>query len=258
MLTVSAFVQPINTSTVKSVAAVELPIDASTEVRLVTNSQPVQSVAVLENSPSEVSENKSYTKVSPEKVSLPAKAKKVTEHISTNRPARVVSAKVFTVPFYSQFSDISSPSWQKVGCGIASLAMLISYYEDEPVSVNGLLEKGISAGAYLDSAGWIHSGLINLSHEYGLDGESRSLADLSMDDAFTALEKELKAGPVMASVHYTFEPTNPIPHLVVVNGVKDGQVFYNDPAEKVGGGSLSIDKFEKAWKKRYIAIRPIS
>ncbi|MEY3784301.1 MAG: hypothetical protein RLZZ230_623 [Candidatus Parcubacteria bacterium] len=171
---------------------------------------------------------------------------------------RVSDSKVFTVPFYSQFSDISTPSWQKVGCGITSLAMLISYYEKKPISVDSLLEKGISAGAYLDSAGWIHSGLINLSHAYGLDGESLSFANLSMDDAFAKLEKELKAGPVMASVHYTFEPTNPIPHLVVVNGVRDGKVFYNDPAESVGGESLSIEKFERGWKKRYITIRPVS
>ncbi len=170
----------------------------------------------------------------------------------------VKQTEVFKVPFYSQFNDISQADWKKVGCGIASLAMLISYYEHETVSVDGLLKKGISNHAYLDSAGWVHSGLIDLSHEYGLDGESKSLANLKMPEAFLELEKELETGPVMASVHYTFEPTNPIPHLVVVNGVADGKVFYNDPAEENGGGSLSIEKFQKAWKKRYIAIRPIS
>lgn len=164
---------------------------------------------------------------------------------------------VFTVPFYSQFADISSTAWQKVGCGIAGLAMLIDFYSDEAVSVDTLLQRGIAAGAYLDSAGWIHSGLIGLSKAYGLGGESRSLAGLSMADAFAELEAELINGPVMASVHYTFEPTNPIPHLVVINGVKDGKVFYNDPAEVSGGGSLSIEKFQRAWKKRYIEIRPI-
>ncbi len=169
-----------------------------------------------------------------------------------------VSAKVFRVPFYSQFNDISTPSWQKVGCGIASLAMLISYYEKKPVSVDALLEEGISAGAYLDSDGWIHSGLIKLSQAYGLTGKSHSVADLGMDDAFAKLVSELKEGPVMASVHYTFEPNNPIPHLVVLNGVSDGKVFYNDPAESGGGHSLSVEKFEKGWKKRYIAIRPVS
>jgi hypothetical protein len=81
---------------------------------------------------------------------------------------------------------------------------------------------------------------------------------LDREAAFSALTKVLEEGPVMASVHYTFEPTNPIPHLVVVNGVRDGLVYYNDPAEPQGGGSISKEKFQRAWKQRYIEIRPIS
>jgi predicted double-glycine peptidase len=167
------------------------------------------------------------------------------------------STNVPTVPFYSQFADITAPNWQKVGCGITSLAMLIDYYSDETISVDDLLQKGIAAGAYISSAGWSHQGLINLSKEFGLSGLAVSLSGLSMTDAFNELKRALAEGPVMVSVHYTFEPTNPIPHLVVVNGVKDGKVFYNDPAEKAGGHSLSIEKFEGAWKKRYISIRPV-
>lgn len=174
-----------------------------------------------------------------------------------SKKKQAAEAKVPTVPFYSQFTDISSPSWQKVGCGIASLSMIIDYYTDEKVSVDTLLDRGIKAGAYISSAGWSHTGLIALSQLYGLSGESVSLADLSMENAFNILEKELQDGPVIASVHYTFEPTNPIPHLVVIDGVKDNKVYYNDPAEKVGSGAISIDKFKGAWKKRYISIRPI-
>ncbi len=167
-------------------------------------------------------------------------------------------AGVAIVPFYSQFKDISAPEWRKVGCGIASLAMLIEYYEPNAVSVDELLTQGIDAHAYLDDAGWTHAGLINLSHKYGLSGESHSLADSSMEEAFDALQDELEEGPVMASVHYTFDPQNPIPHLVVVNGVRDGKVYYNDPSESGGGGTISIAKFQSSWKKRYIDIRPIS
>jgi ABC-type bacteriocin/lantibiotic exporter with double-glycine peptidase domain len=58
-------------------------------------------------------------------------------------------------------------------------------------------------------------------------------------------------------VHYTFEPTNPIPHLVVITGVQDGMVHYNDPAEEFGGGTLSVEKFKAAWKQKYIVIRPV-
>lgn len=167
------------------------------------------------------------------------------------------TASVFTVPFFSQFTDISLEKWRKVGCGIASLAMLIDYYEPQTVSVDELLSDGIAEGAYLTDAGWSHAGLIRLSQQFGLHGESHSMANSSMDEAFAKLENVLAAGPVMASVHYTFDPKNPIPHLVVVNGVAEGKVYYNDPAEKAGGGSISIAKFQSAWKKRYIEIRPV-
>lgn len=169
----------------------------------------------------------------------------------------VLSTAFFPVPFYSQFADIRSPQWQKVGCGIASLAMLIDFHSTKQVSVEGLLAEGIASGAYIPSAGWSHAGLIALATDYGLTGRSKSLAHLSGADAFAALERVLQDGPVMVSVHYTFEPTNPIPHLVVVNGVSQGQIYYNDPAEKSGGGTLSIERFKKAWKQRYIEIRPL-
>src|SRR3989338_2820020 len=58
-----------------------------------------------------------------------------------------------TVPFYSQFNDITPASWKKVGCGIASLAMLIEYYNPGSVTVDNLLQEGIDANAYIDSAG---------------------------------------------------------------------------------------------------------
>lgn len=165
---------------------------------------------------------------------------------------------VRTVPFYSQFNDISAPNWQKVGCGIAATSMLIDYYSDEPLSVDGLLDRGIASGAFLTDAGWTHQGLINLTKVYGLDGRSVSLSAMSADAAFVELERVLEDGPVMASVYYTFTPGHPIPHLVVINDVKDGLVYYNDPAEPHGGGTISIEKFKPAWKQRYIAIRPTS
>lgn len=164
-------------------------------------------------------------------------------------------AAVPLVPFYSQFTDITPASWKKVGCGIASLAMLIEYYNPGIVVVDTLLQEGIEANAYLDSAGWTHSGLIGISKKYGMGGQTYDLGSFSMEDAYKKLLNELEEGPVMASVHYTFQKTNPIPHLVIINGIKEGQVYYNDPAEKTGGGSVSVEQFQSAWKKRYIEFR---
>ena len=165
------------------------------------------------------------------------------------------ASEVPIVPFYSQFEDISAASWKKVGCGVASLAMLIEYYNPGSVTVDDLLQEGIEADAYLDSAGWTYAGLIGISKKYGLGGKTHDYGNLSMEQAYKELVAELEEGPVMASVHYTFQKSNPIPHLVIINGIEGEKVYYNDPAEKTGGGSISVTQFQSAWKKRYIEFR---
>ena len=160
------------------------------------------------------------------------------------------------VPFYSQFKDIQAAAWQKIGCGVTSLAMVIDYYKPDAVSVDALLKQGIAEGAYLKSAGWTYKGLIQLSQKYGLDGKSYDLGTLTGDAAFTQLKAYLKDGPVIASVHYKFDPKSTIPHLVVINGVDNGVIYYNDPAAKTGEKQISATDFLKGWKKRFIVIRP--
>jgi len=165
------------------------------------------------------------------------------------------AAAVPVVPFYSQFKDITSLSWQKVGCGIASLAMLVDYYKPA-VPVDTLLKQGIASGAYLQNAGWTYKGLIGVAGKYGLMGTSYDLAELDKKGAYAQLKKYLEDGPVMASIHYQFDPASTIPHLVVINAVVGDVVYYNDPAAKAGEGEISAEKFLLAWKKRFIVLRP--
>jgi uncharacterized protein YvpB len=176
-------------------------------------------------------------------------AKPDTPRVQKKEPA---DTSVFSVPFYSQFSDITSPAWKKVGCGIASLAMLVDFY-GTAVPVDTLLQEGIDAGAYSD-AGWTYAGLIGVSRGHGLSGEAHDFGLPRSDAAWDAFREALKSGPVMASVHYTFDPKNPIPHLVIVTGVADGKVYYNDPAEKKAGGSIPIEQFRSSWKQRFLTF----
>jgi len=182
------------------------------------------------------------------------------EVIPKKEKAKIIPAEeetensFFDVPFFSQFKDISSSNWQKVGCGIASLGMIINYYEPKEISVNALLNEGINSGAYINDAGWSHQGLANLADKHGLVGSTYDFSASSMEVAFAKFENSLKEGPVIASVHYTFDPSNPIPHLAVINGIEGDTLHYSDPAE--GQGTISVEKFKRAWKKRYIKIRP--
>jgi uncharacterized protein YvpB len=174
--------------------------------------------------------------------------------------AQIGASNQFTipnVPFYSQFKDIASPKWQKIGCGVASLAMVIDYYNPDAVSVNTLLASGIAAGAYTD-AGWTYSGLIFLSKAYGLDGNAHDLSGTDSASALSQIKSSLDDGPVIASIHYKFDPKSTIPHLVVIDGIKDDVVYYNDPAAKSGEKQISVSDFQKGWKKRFIVIRPVN
>lgn len=173
-------------------------------------------------------------------------------------PITTTSINIPNVPFYSQFTDIISHNWQKVGCGITSLAMIIDYYKTDAISVNKLLLQGIAIGAYDKNAGWIHSGLIQLSKEYGLDGKTYDFSKLNNAKALAQIKEILKDGPVMASVHYKFDPKSTIPHLVVIDGIDKDTIYYNDPASNIGKKKISTADFLKGWKKRLIAIRPVA
>lgn len=160
------------------------------------------------------------------------------------------------VPYLSQFNDITSPVWQKRGCGIASVAMVIEYYKSRSVSVDTLLNNGIKDDGYIDKVGWKHSTLVKLSKKYNLNGFAYDFSNDSKEKAFSEFKKDLALGPLIASVHYTFDPKNIIPHLVVITDIKNDTLYYNDPA--LGIGHLSKEKFINSWKKRYIKIYPTS
>lgn len=190
--------------------------------------------------------------VSMPQVALAATQASTTPIILTEKKVATTS---ITVPFYSQFKDITSPTWQKVGCGITSLAMVIDYYKPA-VSVNTLLSEGIKAGAYLQNAGWTYAGLISVGKTHGLRGNSYDLAKMTRTAAFAEFKTYLKDGPVIASVHYKFDPKSTIPHLVVINRIEGDMLYYNDPAAKTGEKKIASADFLKAWKKRFIVLRP--
>lgn len=167
---------------------------------------------------------------------------------------KVIEPVVPTIPFYSQFADISSPEWKKIACGVTSLAMIIEYYEPGTVTPQALLTKGINSGAYIKNAGWSHQGLANLAAKYGLVGKTGDFTKSNSATALADIKEVLKDGPIIASVYYKMQPGHPIPHLVVINGIDGDTVYYNDPATK-GTQTISTENFMKAWKKRFISVR---
>lgn len=234
-------------------ASATLTYTATTTPAQYDHADDLLSIAQSVSSLGQVSAPEEHTSPSNTEIKMARAEKSVVDEKREQTKNTDTAYDIFDVPFFSQFNDISAAEWKKVGCGIASLAMIIEFHKPGAlVSVDTLLQEGIDADAYLSKAGWTYAGLIGVSKKYGLSGTTRDFKGSTMDAAFERLKESVREGPVMASVHYTFEPTNPIPHLVVVNGIDGNTLYYNDPAEPSGHGSLSVEKFKSAWKKRYI------
>ncbi|HVY35802.1 MAG TPA: C39 family peptidase [Candidatus Paceibacterota bacterium] len=162
----------------------------------------------------------------------------------------------YNVPLYSQIRDISSVVWQQKGCGVTDVAMIVDFYKPNNTTVQKVLEEAIAAGAYQKGVGWKHDGLAALAAKHGLVGTTLDLSMLKTNDAFHHFEDVVKEGPVIASIHRGFDPKSPYGHLIVITGVDDMLVYYNDPGKRDGIRSVSIADFKNGWKKRLIVIRP--
>lgn len=163
--------------------------------------------------------------------------------ISGTSTSPLVEERATSTPFFSQFEDISSKFWGKLSCGIASLAMVTSErHSHAKVLPDALLASGRAMGGYSPS-GWIRPKLVELAGMHGLHGE-----------AIASLKEATLTGPVLASVHYKLAASNPIPHLIVVCEVSTSTVTISDPANTHSDEIVTLKKFEKAWKKRYISF----
>ena len=98
--------------------------------------------------------------------------------------------------------------------------------------------------------------MIEVAQKYGLEGNGYDLGNSSSKNALAKLKTSLADGPVIASVHYKFDPKSAIPHLVVIDGIDENTVYYNDPAAKSGEKQIATTDFLKGWKQRFIVIRP--
>lgn len=159
---------------------------------------------------------------------------------------------------YSQYLDLKKTTWQKSGCGIASLGMVINFYKPKKkIDLNELYQKGLDLGGYLKGIGWRHQGIVDVAKNYGFK-QSRAfdLAKESLEKASAKLKRELKKGPVIVSV-YSKYIVGRNGHLVVLMGLTDKTALILNPdtrSRKRIAQEVSLDVFWPAWKKRFIVI----
>ena len=162
----------------------------------------------------------------------------------------------YSVPLFSQISDISSEKWKQKGCGVTDVAMIVEFYKPKTTTVQKVLEEAIKEGAYEKNVGWKHDGLAVLAEKYGLIGKTYNFSKLDENAAFDQLKNILKEGPVIASIHRGFNPKSSFGHLIVVTGFDNNLVYYNDPGKHDGIRKVSTTDFMKGWKEMLIVIRP--
>ena len=172
----------------------------------------------------------------------------IKRHFETSPPYKVPSASQY------EFSD---PHWKKHSCGAVSLEMILSYY-NHPVSLTDIIQKGIALDAYDAGVGWVHAKLALLGNHFGLKGTNYDWAQDTDEYALSKLGGFLRKGPVIASIHKSFNPSKG-GHLVVITGIDRHRVYYNEPASHPGTRqkrTASLSRFLRGWKKRIIFLHP--
>ncbi|MBI2592934.1 MAG: hypothetical protein HYW37_02145 [Candidatus Colwellbacteria bacterium] len=126
-------------------------------------------------------------------------------------------------------------------------------------SVDILFKKGLRHNAYLRGVGWKHAGLTSLARRYGFKkSKSYDLAGRKTDEAVKVLKRFLKLSPLIVSVFSGYKPKGG-GHLPLLISLTSQKAKLIDPAGKNRKSIIKIlpsAKFLRAWKKRFIAIKP--
>lgn len=190
-------------------------------------------------------------------------------------------------PFYPQKWDLDqwkelgfesfddAEYWERSSCGILCLKMAIDAFLSDQTkpfspSIDEYIRKGVEIGAYKDSTGWSHDGLVRLANEFGFSAIKKG--DVGAAELREALEKGCL--PIV-SIKWNFEGHRTLKekilfwkkvggHLALVIGFKgdeDPEGFFVHhtsirPAYNWPNKFLPVAEFEKGFTGRCIFIRP--
>lgn len=172
-----------------------------------------------------------------------------------------------TVPYYSQYLDVTDEMWKSRACGVVCLKILLESKGVRTSSLDEMIGQGCAIGAH-GEWGWKHDGLVALGKQYGA---KLSRAEWRKSDAKTPDElneegiqfliSELRAGrPVIVSAVKKFQEDDKF-HMVVLTGFdeKDGAAtgfYYHDSDTQARGEGenlfVPMDIFRSKWRKMVI------
>jgi len=128
-----------------------------------------------------------------------------------------------SVPYYSQFIDISDSFWMIRACGAATLKMVAEYHEVTTPDLVTLCNEAKERNGYHMTNGWVHDYLVTKAKEFGLEAYRKEGIT-----SFEEIKETLLQGtPVIVSVEKRVLEQARF-HLIVLVGYEDGMIFYHE------------------------------
>lgn len=125
-----------------------------------------------------------------------------------------------SVPYYSQFVDVSDPFWMLRACGAVCFKEVVEFYGVVVPDIVSLCQEAREKGGYDMSNGWGHDYLVQKARELGLDAVRKEGLE-SVGDITEALDL---GSPVIISVEKrVLEQTRF--HMIVVVGYEKGEAL---------------------------------
>jgi hypothetical protein len=181
--------------------------------------------------------------------------------------------KILPVPYISQYSNSFDEDWKNRSCGIASIAMLLGFYNLDDSSPMNLVHEGIAIGGYCNN-GWFHESLVRILRNHGVNAYAQEFRSVSVDyeqktfsknpfeqkmidGGLSKIIKEIDGGhPVLISVKPGFNG-NKENHLVLIIGYdfsdKKENFIIHDPngnTENIENSEIEIEarKILEYWR----------
>ena len=145
--------------------------------------------------------------------------------------------------------------WEKNGCGIACVGMVLTIAGKE-YTIENLIQETLHLKGYIEGIGWRHAALARTIANRNIPAYSQEFTSPNNDKTLFAIgmkkiKEQVQSGnPVIVSVLRHFNPDATATHLVVITGIADDAFIVQDSDYEEGGENIAVsfDRFAQAWR----------
>lgn len=164
-----------------------------------------------------------------------------------------------SVPYLSQYRDISNTLNAHRSCGMTCLKMVLEYNKRDESPLEELVSRYIIDETAYGPSGWKHDFFVEFLQKHNLSAHRKE--QMSEEGIEEIVQAILQGNPVMASVvQHLFDKK--LFHIVLIVGVRMGDngqtlgFFYHDPGRLVDEAGanqyVSLETFLDYWRRMAI------